>query len=322
MNMSMQKTALVTGICGQAGSYLQELLLGRSYKVVGTTHRKEAVHTSLLQESVKLVYLDLTDALSIEQVVKNYKPCEIYLLASRSSSSQLADDPIATAHVNGLSTLYFLEAMRKHCPGSKLCYVASSEVFAGVATYPQNEDTPLSPVNFYGAAKAFGVQYVDMYRRLYGLHCSAAISYNHESERRPVHYVTRKITNAAALIYRGRLGSLVLGSLDSQRDWTHASDIARAYWLITQQTEAQNFVLGSGVLHSVGEVCEIAFSSLGLDYRQYVEIVPDDTRRAETTPLVADTRRAHRLLNWSPSVSFSSMIEAMVAYDLENSPAQ
>ncbi len=317
MNTSPRKKALITGIRGQDGSYLTELLLGRGYEVTGTSH--DYAGSMPLRdgaEAVEVVKIDLACAQDVCEVIETFRPDEVYNLAARSSSSQLFDDPIATAEINGVAAVRFLEAIYQSSPETHFCQAASSEVFAGSDESPQNEKTALRPVNAYGAAKAYALNMVVAYRNRYGLHASTAILFNHESPRRGTEYVTRKISRAAAMISMGCSDSLTLGSLDSRRDWGFAGDYVRAMWLMLQQPAGEDFVIATGETHSVREFCDLAFSHVGLNYRDYVKVNESWGRRVETIELRGDATKANLLLGWKSRVGFKELVCLMVDADI------
>jgi GDPmannose 4,6-dehydratase len=310
--------ALITGVLGQDGRWLTQWLLAKGYAVHGTTRNITPVSDSFSQSNnISIHPLQLDQPEAINRLVEKLQADEIYHLAARSSSAQLADDPVASAQINGLSVLYFLEAIKNFSAASKFCFASSSEIFAGTSVTPQSETTLVAAINPYGIAKNFGMQWIKHYRHAHGLFATSAILYNHESIYRNTHYVTRKITSAAASIFLGKTTSLTLGSLDSQRDWMHASDAVCGLWAMQQATVADDFVLGSGVLHSVRDVCEIAFAHLGLNYRNYVVTQADAQRREERVQLRADIRKAQLTLDWRPEIEFSQMIQGMVDFDVQ-----
>jgi GDPmannose 4,6-dehydratase len=313
------KIALITGVMGQDGRLLTDWLLAKGYQVHGTTrHITASVNSYAHEKNISVHELMLDQPKLINALVEKLQANEIYHLAARSSSAQLADDPCASAHINGLSVLYFLEAIRNFSQISKFCFASSSEIFAGTDTTPQSERTLIEAINPYGIAKNFGMQWVNHYRSEHQLFASSAILFNHESIYRGDHYVTRKITCAAANIYLGKLESVILGNLDSQRDWMHAGDAVRGLWAMLQAKDADDFVLGSGVLHSVRDVCEVAFSHLGLDYRNHVVSQTDALRRQEKIQLQADIRKAQATLQWQPEIGFTQMIQEMVDFDVKH----
>ncbi|WP_432240074.1 GDP-mannose 4,6-dehydratase [Herbaspirillum robiniae] len=314
--MSAQKTALITGVAGQDGSYLAELLLARGYRIVGTSHTRSGVH-HVGGVDVELRQLDLTDTAAISDMVAGVSPDEIYNLAARASSAQLFDDPLLTAEINGLATVRFLEAIRQHAPQTRFCQAASSEIFAGATETPQDEATAVVPVNSYGAAKAYGLNMVRMCRNRYGLHASTAILFNHESPRRGEHYVTRKISRAAAMIAAGRATEVELGNLDSRRDWTYAGDVVDAMWRMLQHAEGGDYVVATGKTHSVRDFCRYAFEHVGLDYTRHVRVNPAFVGRAEPVELRGNPARLVKTLGWAPSMAFPDMVRMMVDADLK-----
>lgn len=317
MNTSALKTALITGLRGQDGSYLAEYLLEKGYRVIGTSH--VAACTFRLPElgfEVEVEQLDLSSTASVKDVIDKVRPDEVYNFAARSSSAQLFDDPIATAEINGLASVRFLEAIREVSPHTRFCQAASSELFAGTDISPQDESTPYRPINAYGAAKAFSASMVAAYRIRHGLFATTAILFNHESPRRGMDYVTRKITHTVAKIALGMADELILGSLDSRRDWGFAGDYARATWLMLQQQIAEDFVIASGDTHSVREFCQVAFSHVGLNYIDFVRIDPQWARRTENTELRGNPTKIKQL-GWRPSVGFQDLVRMMVDADLE-----
>jgi len=309
--------AIITGISGQDGTYLAELLLSKGYNIVGTTHGDACGHL-LLRNGVKVEVeiINLRNGSEITKLIKRFQPNEVYNLAARASSSQLFDDPVATAEINGLAAVRFLEAIREVSPLTRFCQAASSEIFAGTDISPQEESTPYRPINAYGAAKTFAANMVAVYRARHGLFATTAILFNHESPRRGMDYVTRKITYTVAKIALGQAKELTLGSLDSHRDWGFAGDYARAMWLMLQQQTAEDFVIATGETHSVREFCEIAFSHVGLNYLDFVRIDPQWARRAETIKLRGNPTKIKQI-GWQPSVGFEGLVRMMVEADLD-----
>lgn len=311
------RKALITGVRGQDGSYLAELLLARGYEVVGTTHRTAQGEEWRVNGSVVVLKrLDLTDHAQIKAMIGELQPDELYHLAARSSSSQLFDDPIATAEINGVAAVRMLEAIREVSPKTRFCQAASSEIFAGSRMTPQDERTPYSPVNAYGAAKAYAANMVGAYRAQHALYACTAILFNHESPRRDAHYVSRKISRAVAMIASGRAGELELGSLDSRRDWGFAGDYARAMCLMLQGATPGDYVIATGATRSVREFCEIAFAHAGLDYRHHVKLNPHWVTRAEPVELRGDPSKIRTELGWQPSVDFPELVRMMVDADM------
>src|SRR5258708_12949109 len=275
------KTALITGVLGQDGSYGAELVTGKGYRVIGTSHRGEQ-RTRLggAGNEIEVLGLDLADGEAIRALVKRYRPHHLYNLAARSSSAQLFDDVVATTRINGLAVVHMLEAIRTESTQTRFCQASSSEVFAKAAQSPQNELTPLRPRNAYGAAKVLAQNMVEAYRERYGIFACTAVPFNNESPRRGLNYVTRKITSTAARIKAGLENSLALENLDGRRDWTFAGDVVHAMWLMLEQPEPEDFVLASGETHSVRKLCELCVGRLGLHYPQHLVIHPHQERKA------------------------------------------
>ncbi len=316
------KTALITGLRGQDGSYLAEYLLAKGYRVIGTSHAKSSLFSLPgIGREVEIEHLDLSSTTQVKDLVEKIIPDEVYNLAARSSSSQLFDDPIATAEINGLAAVRFLEAIRAVSSHTRFCQAASSEVFSGTDVSPQDEYTAYKPINAYGAAKTLAANMVNAYRLRYGLFAATAIMYNHESPRRGTDYVTRKITHTVAKIRLGQANELVLGTMDSRRDWGFAGDYVRALWLMLQQPIAEDFVVATGVSHSVRELCEVAFTYVGLDYRDFVRTDPQWDRRTDAVELRGNPAKIKNL-GWKTSISFADMIRKMVDADLEQLKAK
>lgn len=309
--------AIITGIKGQDGAYLADLLLSRGYRVIGTSHVEAC--DFVLPGSGRLLEvrkLDLANGDEIASLIEKFRPDEIYNLASRASSKQLFDDPIASAEINGVAAVRFLDAIRKISPQTRFCQAASSEIYAGCDQSPQDESTPFRPVNAYGAAKAYAANIVNAYRVSYGLYASTAILYNHESPRRGFEFVTRKITHTVAKITLGQETVLRLGNLDSRRDWGFAADYAFAMWMMLQQPNPEDFVIATGITHSVRDFCDIAFSHVGLDYRDFVQVDAELNRRSDVIQLCGNPTKAHQRLNWHPSICFADLVRMMVDADL------
>jgi GDPmannose 4,6-dehydratase len=313
----MGKIALITGITGQDGTYLAENLLAKGYQVIGTSHTG-AFDLSLPQidAKVKVEHLDLTSSIGFKDIIQKVRPDEIYNLAARSSSAQLFDDPVASAEINGVSVVRLLEAIREVSPCIRFCQAASSEVFVGGDVTPQDENTPCRPVNAYGAAKTYAINIIAAYRMRYKLFAVSAILFNHESPRRGLEYVTRKISHAVANIDLGREKELRLVSLESRRDWGFAGDYVNAMWMMLQQPMAEDFVIATGRTHSVREFCQIAFNHVGLNYIDYVNVDPDYAGRTEVIELCGNPIKAKIKLNWSPSIGFAELVKMMVDEDI------
>ncbi|HMH18379.1 MAG TPA: GDP-mannose 4,6-dehydratase [Burkholderiales bacterium] len=314
------RTALITGITGQDGSYLSELLLGKGYRVVGVVRRTpdEAARSlpSGLAGRVELISWDMLDARRILEIVEDCRPAELYNCAAYSSGASMYDEALDIAEVNGLAVARILEAIRNVDAGIRFCQASSSEIFANALESPQSEKTPVSPRSPYGAAKAYADFMIKIYRQRYGLFACSAILFNHESPRRGSAFVTRKITREAARIKRGLAPELRLGNLSALRDWGYAGDYVRAMWSMLQGVRAEDFVVSTGEPHSVREFCESAFGYLGLDYRDCVREDSMDYRPAEPVQLVGNSDKARTLLNWRPEVRFRELVQMMVEADL------
>lgn len=318
-NVPVADVALVTGVTGQDGSYLAELLLERGYHVVGTTRSRDPDRLSKIAhilEKIEVVEDDLLDQRRIEQLLERVQPSKIYNLAARASSADLNSDPVATWEVNGLAVTRLLEAVRAVNPGIRFFQALSSELFGFPDESPQTELTPFRPANFYAVAKLYAYWIVRIYREQHGLHASCGILFNHESPRRDVHFVTRKITRAVAMIKSGRQDHLELGSLHSRRDWSFAGDFVHAMLLIVDHSQADDYVLASGVSHSVGEFCDIAFARAGLDSRRFVITTPSLTRLADSRDRVGNSQKAESQLGWRRRVDFEKLVSMMVDHDL------
>lgn len=312
-------TALITGITGQDGSYLAELLLANGYRVIGTTRDVRKSSQSLpisLSGKVELVGWDMLDQESIANILSQYQPTELYNFASYSSGSGMFDDPVGMGEINGLAVARILEAIRKIDPHIRFCQASSREIFGAAQESPQSEKTPCNPRSPYGAAKLYADSMIRIFRQHYGLFVCSAILFNHESPRRGVEFVTRKITREAAKIKAGQSNELCLGNLDTMRDWGFAGDFVRAMWLMLQQPVADDYVVATGDVHSVREFCDCAFSHLGLDYRDYVREDSASYRPSEPALLVGDIRKARKFLDWEPQVSFRELVTMMVDADL------
>jgi GDPmannose 4,6-dehydratase len=313
-------TALITGITGQDGSYLAELLLEKGYEVVGMM-RRSSTNTSEriehLLDKITIVKGDLLDQGSLLSLLEKHKPTEIYNLAAQSFVPDSWSQPVFTGDVTALGVTRMLEAIRYVNPKIRYYQASSSEMFGKVQEVPQKETTPFYPRSPYGVAKVYGHWITINYRESYNLFAASGILFNHESPRRGLEFVTRKITDAVARIKLGMSKELRLGNLDSQRDWGFARDYVKAMWLMLQQDHPDNYVIGSGETHSVREFCEIAFSHAGLDYKEYV--VKDDKfyRPAEVDLLISDPSKARAELKWELTVSFKELVTMMVDSDMK-----
>jgi GDPmannose 4,6-dehydratase len=317
----VRRRALITGIGGQDGSYLAELLLERDYEVYGLVRRPVSArfeNLEHLRERVELVEADLLDQLALVEVLRSFAPHEVYNLASPSFVPMSWRQPVVTAEFAAVGVTSLLEAIRAVDESIRVYQASSSEIFGEPTEVPQTERTPLSPVTPYGVAKAYGHFIVRSYRRRYGLHASCGILYNHESPRRPTDFLPSKVANAAAGISLGLTGELWLGDLDARRDWGYAGDYVRAMWLMLQRDEPDDFVIASGELHSVRELVTLAFEHVGLDWQEYVHIDESLKRgAAELHDLVGDSARARDALGWEPRVRFPELVRLLVDAELE-----
>jgi GDPmannose 4,6-dehydratase len=318
------KRALITGITGQDGSYLAELLLAKGYEVYGVIRRSSSFNTERLDPvyqdphspnyKLRLVYGDLDDASSVNQILRTAKPHEIYNLGAQSHVRVSFDIPEYTAETVAMGTLRLLEGLRELGPGCRFYQASSSEMF-GSSPPPQNEQTLLQPRSPYACAKVFAHHLCQNYRDAYGLFICCGILFNHESPRRGVPFVTRKITRAAARIKHGLDKKIYLGNLDARRDWGFAGDYVEAMWMMLQQDKPDDYVIATGESHSVREVLDVSFGTLGLDWKAHVEIDPRYYRPTEVDHLLGDASKARDKLGWKPKVRFRELIEMMVKSD-------
>ncbi|MBV8150633.1 MAG: GDP-mannose 4,6-dehydratase [Candidatus Eremiobacteraeota bacterium] len=318
--MTKRKTALITGITGQDGSYLAEFLLEKGYRVIGMTRRSSTdVHERIehLVDRLEIVSGDLLDQSSITSIVAERRPDEIYNLAAQSFVPASWTHPVLTGEFTALGVTRVLEAIRAVDPTIKFYQASSSEMFGKVRESPQNERTPFYPRSPYGVAKVYAHYITVNYRESYDLFAVSGISFNHESARRGKEFVTRKISDGVARIKLGLAGELRLGNLDAKRDWGYAGDYVRAMWLMLQQAKPDDFVVATGHTHSVREFVEAAFACAGLDWERYVVSDPQFYRPAEVDALVGDAGKARRVLGWEPEVSFEELVEMMVRADLD-----
>lgn len=314
------KTALITGITGQDGSYLAELLLEKGYRVVGVVRRSSTTpyeRIGHLVDRVELISADLLDQTSLTDAVYEYAPDEIYNLAAQSFVATSWNQPVLTGEFTALGVTRMLEAMKKAAPKARFYQASSSEMFGKVVESPQRETTPFYPRSPYGVAKVYGHWITVNYRESFGLYATSGILFNHESPRRGLEFVTRKVTDAVARIKLGKAKEVRLGNLDSRRDWGFAGDYVEAMWLMLQQDEPDDYVVGTGYTCSVRDLCETAFAHAGLDYRDHVVTDAKFMRPAEVDLLVADPSKARERLGWEPKVSFRQLVEMMVDADLE-----
>ena len=299
---------------------MAELLVGRGYRVVGTTRPGvQPNYDSLgsIRESVQIVVGDLLDEGSLRKLIETHGPAEIYNFAARASSSQLFRDPVLTSELNGVAVVRLLEAVRQVDPAIRFCQASSSEMFGASLESPQSERTAFCPRNPYGVAKLLAHGMVGTYRERHGLFACSSILFNHESPRRGAEFVTRKVTMGAARIKAGLADSLQLGSLEATRDWGYAQDYVRGMWQMLQCPASDDYVLATGESHSVRELCAIAFAHVGLDYQKHVVLDPHAQRPPEAVKLVGDSTKARRVLDWKPTVSFEQLVNMMVDADLE-----
>jgi GDPmannose 4,6-dehydratase len=315
----MTKRALITGITGQDGSYLAELLLGKGYEVIGMARRSSTVNfgrIEQIQDQITLVQGDLLDQTSLIDIMRECQPDEIYNLAAQSFVPSSWKQPVLTGEFTALGVTRMLEAMRATAPGAHFYQASSSETFGRVHEVPQNERTPFYPRSPYGVAKVYGHWITVNYRESYGLFTCSGILFNHESPRRGLEFVTRKVSHGAAQIKLGLAHELRLGNLEARRDWGFAGDYVEAMWRMLQQESPDDYVVGTGETHSVRELCQAAFGYLGLDWEKYVTVDPKLIRPAEVDLLVSDPRKAREKLGWQPTVSFEGLIRMMVDADL------
>ena len=319
--MSERRAALITGITGQDGSYLAELLLENGYEVHGMVRRastEKFERIEQLRDRVTLHQGDLLDQRSLVDALRESRPSEIYNLAAMSFVAVSWIQPTLTAEFTGVGVTRMLEAMREVCPDARFYQASSSEMFGKVREIPQTETTPFYPRSPYGVAKAYGHFITVNYRESYDLHATSGILFNHESPRRGLEFVTRKITWHAAAIKHGLVNELRLGNLDAERDWGYAKDYVEAMWLMLQRDVPEDYVIATGQAHSVRECCEVAFDEAGLaDFERYVVIDPAFVRPAEVDHLIGDPAKARRDLGWQPPTSFEELIRLMTRADLE-----
>jgi GDPmannose 4,6-dehydratase len=313
-------TALITGLTGQDGSHLAEFLLGKGYRVVGMVRRSSTVtfqRIEHIQDQIELVPGDLLDQMSMVDALRDYQPDEVYNLAAQSFVPTSWRQPVFTGEATALGVTRILEAIRITDPGIRFYQASSSEMFGKVRETPQNENTPFYPRSPYGVAKVYGHWITVNYRESYDLFACSGILFNHEGPRRGLEFLPRKVSYGVAKIALGLAEDLHLGNLDSRRDWGYAGDYVRAMWMMLQQDHADDYVVGTGETHSVRELCQAAFSHVGLDWQEFVVVDPKFYRPAEVDLLISDPAKARRVLGWKPEVEFRSLVEMMVDADLE-----
>lgn len=331
----MTKTALITGITGQDGSYLAELLLAKNYRVVGLTkngHLDRPNNVLHLKDQIETICGDISDAESVRTAIEKVKPDELYNLASQSYPGESWNLAIETLRTNGLGAHILFDAIRLIKPECRIYQASSSEMYGEVKETPQNEQTAFNPVNPYAAAKLYAHNIAKIYRNSYKMFISSGILFNHESPRRGLNFITQKVSYAAACLKLGinnspllnekgdpivNHGKLSLGNLDAKRDWGFAGDYVEAMWLMLQQPTADDFVIGTGQIRTIRELCEIAFSYVNLDWENYIQIDPRFVRPTETGHTVADASKAEKVLGWKTKISFNDLIALMVDKHLE-----
>jgi GDPmannose 4,6-dehydratase len=314
------KTALITGVTGQDGSYLAEYLLGRGYRVVGMVRRSSVDRFERLEHlegKVELIQGDLTDQTSLDIAVRDVEPDEFYNLAAQSFVPTSWNQPGLTGEVTGLGVTRVLEALRKYRPQARFYQASSSEMFGKVIETPQREATPFYPRSPYGVAKVYAHWITVNYRESYDLFCCSGILFNHESPRRGFEFVSRKVSDAVGRIVAGKMDRLKMGNLDARRDWGFAGDYVEAMWMMLQQDEPRDYVVATGVSHCVRDLLSAAFAAADLDWENYVEIDPKLIRPAEVDTLVGDPTKATAELGWTPKVSFEELMEMMVRADMQ-----
>jgi GDPmannose 4,6-dehydratase len=320
--------ALLTGVTGQDGSYLAELLLEKGYEVYGTIRNIARAHregASGFESRINYVEADLTDQTSLDRAMEQVRPDEVYNLAGQTFVPVSWTQPLLTMEVTGMGALRMLEAIRRHAPQARFLQVSSSEIFGKPDEAQQSEATRVRPRNPYGAAKMFAHHITINYRESYGTFACSCIAFNHESPRRGPEFVTRKVSRQVAHIKLGLASKIKMGNIEGRRDWGFAGDYVRAMWLMLQQPTADDFVIATGVTHSVKELLEIAFSHVGLDWQKHVEIDSALLRPAEDEPLSGDASKATKILGWKPTMSFDDLVRMMVNSDLSllsKQPAQ
>jgi len=313
------RTALITGISGQDGSYLSEMLLGKGYEVHGLIRRTSNYNLSNIEhikDRIHLHYGDIENENHLCSILHEISPDEIYNLAAQSDVGVSFQIPEYTGLTTGMGVCRLLEAVKRFSPKARLYQASTSELF-GNSPAPQNENTPMMPTSPYAVAKLYGHHMVRVYRESYGLFACCGILFNHESPRRGLNFVTRKITHAVAEIVSGKRQTLWLGNLDAKRDWGYAPEYVKAMWMMLQRDEPEDFVIGTGETHSVGEFAEYAFEVAGLDWLKHIEVDANNLRPNETRLLCADITKAKTLLHWQPDINFRGLVNIMVDADLK-----
>jgi GDPmannose 4,6-dehydratase len=314
------KRALITGITGQDGSYLAEFLLDQGYEVFGMVRRSSTItfeRIAHIQDRVTLVYADLLDQVSLIELLREWKPQEVFNLAAQSFVPTSFTQPVLTGEVTAMGVTRLLDAIRIVDPSIRFYQASSSEMFGKVVEVPQTEKTPLYPRSPYGVAKVYGHWITINYRESYDLHASSGMLFNHESPRRGLEFVTRKISYGVARIKLGQQQEIRLGNLDAQRDWGFAGDYVRGMWLMLQQDHPDDYVLATGETHTVREFCQLAFDHVGLDWEKHVVVDQEFFRPAEVDLLIGDPSKARTALGWKPETSFEGLVQMMVSADLD-----
>ncbi len=315
----MAKRAFITGITGQDGSYLAEFLLEQGYDVIGMVRRTSMPNLgriSPIMDRITLVNGDLLDQVSLLNILRQYEPDEVYNLAAQSFVPTSWDQPVLTAEFTAVGVTRVLDAMRMAVPEARFYQASSSEMFGKVQEVPQKETTPFYPRSPYGVAKVYGHWITVNYRESYDLFAVSGILFNHESPRRGLEFVTRKVTHAAAQIKLGMASRLPMGNLDARRDWGYAGDYVKAMWLMLQQDHPEDYVVATGAQHSVRELLQLAFEAVGLNYEDYVQVDPRFLRPADVYELIGDATKARTRLGWAPEVTFEQLVHMMVENDL------
>ena len=317
----MPKTAFVTGTTGQDGSFLSELLVSKGYKVYGLVRRLSSPNLTNIREIMDKIHLldgDMTDQTSIIMALEEAKPDEIYNLAAQSFVATSFRQPVLTADVNGLGAVRLLEAAKAVVPNARIYQASTSELFGLVKETPQNESTPFHPRSPYGVSKLFAYWAMVNYREAYGMHASNGILYNHESERRGLEFLTRKVSHGVAMIAKGKATQIELGNLDPKRDWGYAPEYVDAMWRILQQSKPDDYVIGTGESHTVREFVQLAFREVGIEkWEKHVRSDPKNFRPAEVHTLCADPAKAKRVLHWEAKTKLPALVKLMVKADLE-----
>ena len=319
-NLPVKKRALITGITGQDGSYLAEFLLQKGYEVVGM-HRRTSMENfdriEQIVDKITLVQGDLLDQNSLEAIIKQYRPQEVYNLAAQSFVPTSWSQPLLTGEITGLGVTRLLEAVRIIDPTIRVYQASTSEMFGKAQAVPQNEKTPFYPRSPYGVSKLYGHWITVNYRESYDMFACSGIVFNHESPRRGFEFVTRKVSSGVARLKLGQMSELRLGNLEAKRDWGFAGDYVKAMWLMLQQDHPEDYVVGTGETHSVRELVEVAFRCVDLNWQEFVKVDQKLVRPAEVDLLIADATKAHTKLGWHPKVSFEQLVRMMVEADLE-----